>query len=227
LGKEVKSRSGTRPYRRKLFYINLILFLIPATYLGYQPLLRYFGSIVVVDEPPRKSDAILILAGGEPGRAWEAADLYNGKLAEYVIVTKDEPTHDEQQLRNYGIELVDGRGNYIRVLRGLGVPEDRIVTIDMPVQDTFTELQQVRNLLEQRKWKSLIIVTSNYHTRRARLTARYVFGPSFDLTVVASKHGGFDPDAWWRKNNDVRTFLIEFQKLVAYTLYIWPRLLVS
>jgi hypothetical protein len=112
-------------------------------------------------------------------------------------------------------------------LRGLGVPQEKVITVEEPVDDTFTELRQIRELLEARKWKSVILVTTNYHTRRTRLTARYVLGPGFDLAVVASKHGGLDPDAWWKNNGDVRTFLIEFEKLVAYTLYIWPRMVLS
>src|SRR5207253_4126541 len=121
---------------------------------------------------------------------------------------------------------VDGHGNYIRVLRGLGVPEEMIVTAPMPVDDTFDDMRQVRELCVKRNWHSVIIVTSNYHTRRARLTARYMFGPNFQIAVVGSKHGGMDRSAWWKNNADVRTFLIEFEKLVAYTLYIGPRLLV-
>ena len=214
-------------YRRGLFLINFVLFMIPVTYFGYQPLLRLSASAIITADEPKKSDAILVLAGGEPGRAWEAADLYNSKLAEHVILTKDQPTVDEAELQKHGIEWVDGRGNYIRVLRGLGVPEERIVTVETPVEDTFTEMQRVRDLCAKRNWKSVIIVTSNYHTRRARLTARYIFGPSYQIVVVGSHHGGLNRNAWWKNNADVRTFLIEFEKLVAYTLYIWPRLVLS
>ncbi len=206
-------------------FLNFVLFLIPVTYFGYQPLLRYSASILMVNDPPRKSDAIVVLAGGEPGRAWQAADLYKDKLAPYVVLTKDAPTVDEEELRKHGIELVDGRGNYFRVLRGFGVPEDRIVTVDGYVDDTLSELTRVRQLSEQRGWKSLIIITSNYHTRRSRLTARYALGSGISFTVVSSSHGGLNRDDWWKNNGDVRTFLIEFEKLVAYTLYIWPRMI--
>lgn len=227
MGKGLKPKAVKKPSKKTLLAVNFVLFMIPLTYYGYQPLLRYCGSILMVDEPPRESDAIVVLAGGDAGRAWEGADLYNAKLARWVVVTKDSPTLDEEQLRSYGIELVDGRGNYIRVLRGLGVPEDRIITVETPVEDTFSEIERVRELAEKRKWKSLIIVTANYHTRRARLTARYLLGSKFEAAVVASRHGGLDRAAWWKSNADVRTFLIEFQKLVAYTLYIWPRMVVS
>jgi len=227
LGKGLKPKAGKRPSKKTLLAVNFVLFMIPLTYYGYSPFLRYCASILMVDEPPRTSDAIVVLAGGDPGRAWEGADLYNAKLAQWVVVTKDSPALDEDQLRSYGIELVDGRGNYIRVLRGLGVPEDRIITVETPVEDTFSEIERVRELAEERNWKSLIIVTANYHTRRTRLTARYLLGSKFEAAVVASKHGGLDRVAWWKNNADVRTFLIEFQKLVAYTLYIWPRMVLS
>jgi hypothetical protein len=56
------------------------------------------------------------------------------------------------------------------------------------------------------------------------MTARYVFGSQFRVAVVASPHGGLQTNAWWKNHADVRTFLIEFEKLVAYTLYIGPRI---
>ena len=210
---------------RSLFFLNFVLFLIPITYFGYQPALRYSASILMVNDSPRKSDAIVVLAGGEPGRAWEAADLYRDKWAPYIVLTKDAPAVDEEELRKHGIELIDGRANYIRVLRGMGVPEDRIVTAEPYGEDTLAEIIHVRELSEKKQWKSLIIVTSNYHTRRARLAARYALEPAINFTVVSSRHGGLNTHNWWTNRGDIRTFLIEFEKLVAYTVYIWPRML--
>ena len=229
MGKSLKPKLPPRPAKWlsgwRLFLINFVLFMIPAAYFGYPMLLRWSASIIMTNEEPEKSDAILVLAGGEPGRAWEAADLFNAKLAQYVIVTTDKTSLDEGELQRRGIELVDGRGNYIRVLRGLGVPEDKIITVETPVDNTLTEMQLARDLCDRRNWNSVIVVTSNYHTRRAGLTARYVFGPRFRIAVVASKHGGLNRDAWWKSHGDLRTFLIEFEKLVAYTLYLGPRIL--
>jgi uncharacterized SAM-binding protein YcdF (DUF218 family) len=108
-------------------------------------------------------------------------------------------------------------------LRGLAVPEGVIVRVEAFVHDTFDEIGRVRELAMQRGWKSLIIVTSNYHTRRTRLVSRYLLRPDIEFTVVSSGHGGLNRDAWWQSRDNVRTFLIEFEKLVAYTLYIWPR----
>src|SRR5207245_2722686 len=103
--------------------------------------------------------------------------------------------------------------------------EEKIIRVEPYVQDTFDELVHVGELAAEKHWKSLVIVTSNYHTRRTRFTAKYVFRRTFEVTVVASKHGGLNRSGWWQNRRDVRTFLIEFEKLVAYTLYIGPRML--
>ena len=218
--------SAARPrYRKGIYFLNLVLFIIPLVYLGYRPALRYCASLLIVDEPIKKSDAIVVLAGGEPGRAWGAADLYNRGLADYVIVTRDQVQPEEAELVQRGIDLVDGRGNYIRVLRGLGVPKEKIVSVEKPTSDTVSEMQQIRKLCLERKWHSLIIVTANYHTRRARMAARYVLRPELKFAVSATPHGGLNWREWWTSRSDVKTFLIEFEKLVAYTIYIGPRIL--
>jgi hypothetical protein len=125
LGKNLKPPATKRRYGKGIYFLNFILFIIPVAYFGYQPLLRSCAWIVMIDDPVRKSDAILVLSGGEPGRVWGAADLYNQKLADYVIVTNERPEKEQTELLERGIEWVDNRGNYVRVLRGLGVPEDR------------------------------------------------------------------------------------------------------
>lgn len=221
----MNAAAAKRKFGKRIYFLNFVLLIIPLTYFGYQPVLRYCASIVIVNEPIEKSDAIVVLAGGEPGRAWGAADLYNRGLADYVIVTRDQVTPEEAELLQRGIELVDGRGNYIRVLRGLGVPSDKIVNVEKPTDDTLSEMEQIRNLCLEKKWRSLIIVTANYHTRRTRMAARYVLGPEFKFSVTASSHGGLNSREWWSRRSDVRTFLIEFEKLVAYTLYIGPKIL--
>ena len=224
MGKNLRPPATKRRYGKGIYFLNFILFIIPVTYFGYQPLLRASTWIIMIDDPVRKSDAIVVLSGGEPGRAWGAADLYQQNLADYVMVTKERPENEEKELLDRGIEWVDSRSNYVRVLRGLGVPEEKIVLVDPPVDNTLDELRQVREACLKHNWKSLIIVTANYHTRRTRMAARYAFGPEFRVAVVASPHGGLHTNAWWKNYADVRTFLIEFEKLVAYTLYIGPRI---
>jgi uncharacterized SAM-binding protein YcdF (DUF218 family) len=211
--------------RRGLFFLNFALFMIPVTYFGYRPLLRYSTSAIISSSEPKPADAIVVLAGGEPGRAWGAADLYTERMARYVVLTREPIRPEIIELRERGLEIPTAFEMNKYILHSLGVPDDAIVPVEPFVHDTFDELSRVHELAQQKHWKSLIILTSNYHTRRSRMVARYVFGNTTDFTVVASPHGGLNRDNWWNEREDVRTFLIEFEKLVAYTLYIWPRMI--
>ena len=227
MGKSIKPGGGKpRKFGRKsLFLVNFILLMIPVIYFGYRPLLRYSASAIIADSEPKKADAIVLLSGGEPGRAWGAADAYQQKLAPYVVQTREPEDSGYLELQKYGIELPTNFERNSRILRGMGVPQDAILRVEPFVTDTFDELTSVRELAQQKGWKSLIIVTSNYHTRRTRLVARLILGSTIAFTVVGSAHGGMNRDAWWQSRGDVRTFLIEFEKLVAYSLYIWPQLI--
>ena len=223
MGKTVKTARPRWLSGRRLFFINAILAVTAIALIAYRPFLRLSASILIYSDPPAASDAIVVLAGGEPGRAWEAADLYREKYAPVVAVTFDLPSSDEIELRRHGIELGTGSENYVRVLRGLGVPDGQIRRVEPAVEDTFDELIRVREFASRQEWKSLILVTSNYHSRRTKLTAGYLFPKTFQYRVVASRHGGLDRQNWWTKTSHIRIFVIEFEKLIAYSFYIWPR----
>ena len=116
--------------RKSLYFINSLLILIPLAYFTYRPVLRLIGRIEVVDETPARADAIVVLAGGEPGRALEAVDLYKQGLAPYVVVTTEPPPAIYEQARKDGITLFLNYENYVRILEGYGVPKDHIIRIE-------------------------------------------------------------------------------------------------
>lgn len=223
MGKSLKHR---RLGGKTLFFVNTLLVLIPLAYFTYQPLLRYATVLLIVNEQPRPSDAIVILGGGEPGRAAEAAELFRARMAPRIVITTDALNAEFEEFRRKGITLFQGHENYLRVLHGMGVPADDIIRIEKPSEDSFEEIRRIRELCEEKNWKTLIVVTSNYHTRRSRLTARYILDPDIRFTVVAARSGGITPENWWTRRGQIRTFWIEFEKLVAYAVYIWPRLIV-
>jgi len=110
------------------------------------------------------------------------------------------------------------------VLEGLGVPADAIVRIESIATETLDELTRIRALAVERGWTRLILVSSNFHTRRVSLIARYVFEDDLQVAVIGSRYSEFDPRGWWRTARDARTFLIEFQKLLLYEVYLRPRI---
>jgi len=211
--------------RRSIYLINAALLIIPLTYFGYQFVLRTARNLLIVQDHPSTADAIVVLGGGEPGRALQAADLYRKNLAPYVVITTEPPPHIYEKVQRDGVHIVLSYENYLRVLRGYGVPENKIYRLEPAVHDTLDELIQIKHFALDRGWNNLVIVTSNYHTRRARLVARYVLEPEIRTAVVASDYDNFSPDSWWTSQAQVQTFAVELEKLIAYSLYIGPRML--
>src|SRR5439155_26852537 len=52
-----------------------------------------------------------------------------------------------------------------------GVPKDKILRVPQEGDSTLEEAETLAKVVQARKWHSAIVVTSNYHTRRAR----YIF----------------------------------------------------
>src|SRR5262245_61139651 len=181
------------------------------------------GRFLVVSEEPKSSDAIVVLAGGEPSRAFKAVELYKAGLAPFVLLTSEPTPSIFERVKRDGIQLVPTYENYMRILEGYGVPRDRILRIEEPAVDTAAEMQRIADFTRKKEWHRLIVVTSNFHTRRSRLVGRYVLFPEIEFVVVAAPDDSFKPETWWKSQGQTRTFAIEVEKLLTYTLYYWPK----
>ena len=211
---------------RKTFALlcGALILSTPVVYLFAPEMLVWMGTLVVADVNAIPAEAIVVLGGGPPSRVREAATLFQMELADWVVLTTEEPPESYAEMRRLGIDLFLAWQNNRRVLLGLGVPEERILRIDTPASETVGELEGIRDFASDRGWRRLIIVTSNYHTRRTALVSRYVFDDSWEVAVAGSRYDTFRPNNWWQDVRHVRNFLIELQKLILYELYLRPQL---
>ena len=211
--------------RRLKIFFGVLLILIVVGLLIYRPVLRAAGNFLIVSDPLETSDAIVILGGGDPKRALEAVNLFKKGIAPFVVVTTENPPSIFEELKSRGIILNQTFENYLKVVQGLGVPEDHVIRIEPYVGDTLDEMTRIGEFARKRGWKKLVIVTSNFHTRRAKMTARYILEPEIRAAVIPCDKDSFDPSAWFESQAQTRIFAIEAEKLISYTLYLWPRLI--
>ncbi len=193
---------------RLLFFI-FILVVCAVLYLARVPLLRFAGEFWVVDEPPETSDVIVVLSGDnyDAERATRAASLYKSGMAPKVLATG-------RALRSYATttDLMK------RDLVEHGVPEAAIVTFTHRADDTRDEAIAVSQFIEQHGWKKIILVTSNYHTRRAQYIYQHTLPASDQVTMVAAPDSDYDANYWWRTRPGVKLF---FHELGGYVTALW------
>jgi uncharacterized SAM-binding protein YcdF (DUF218 family) len=96
-----------------------------------------------------------------------------------------------------------------------GVPKERIAPFPHDADDTREEAAALNTLVAQKGWKSIIIVTSNYRTRRARLIFRKTFPAGVRVEMASAHDGDFDPTNWYQHGRAIRRFEHEVLGLVA------------
>jgi uncharacterized SAM-binding protein YcdF (DUF218 family) len=209
------SRSGSRTtaerggiFFRLLFLLALAALLV-LVYVARHPLMRLAGNFWVVDEGPVASDALVILGDDNfsADRATRAAELLKAGWAPRIIASG-------RYLRPYAsvAELEE------HDLLDRGVPPTAVVRLAHYAENTQAEAGVISQLIASKGWKRILVVTSNYHTRRARYICERLFPPGTSLRVVAARDGDFDPDNWWHSRRGVKLFAHE---LVGMIVAMW------
>jgi uncharacterized SAM-binding protein YcdF (DUF218 family) len=179
---------------------------LAAFYLARHSLLRFAGESWVVEDSLQKADAILELSIDNfyADRATRAAELYRQGLAPVVVASG-------VRLRPYaGIaELME------HDLIERGVPKEKILRFPQDAENTHQEAEALAKLAAEKNWKSVIVVTSNYHTRRTRYIFRRVFPANISVSVASARDGDFDPQHWFEKRKSVKEFVKEVTGMVV------------
>ncbi len=206
------TRSGTsrRRWRRFVLFLAVLL----ALYLFRAPLLTALARFLDVSEAPEKVDYVMVLGGDANVRPFVAAALYRRGLASKVLVPvmKQSPEN-----------LADGSppGQIIirDVLKARGVADADILVLDGEVTSTRDEAGALARFLDDHPGSSVAVVTTTYHTRRARGIFRKVVGNrAARLIFVAAPTEGYDADNWWKIKAGSQAYLTEYAKLLYYTL---------
>jgi uncharacterized SAM-binding protein YcdF (DUF218 family) len=178
-------------------------------YIARHPLLRFAGGFWVVDDSPKTSDAIVMLSDDnfQADRAERAAELYKAGWAPRVIASG-------RLLRSYtGIAEIEEHD-----LEARGVPEAAIIKLSASDRNTRQECTNIGEFVASHGWKRILLVTSNYHTRRARYICSRLLPAGTTLLVSAARDSDYDPDSWWQNREGGKMF---FQEFVGLLVAMW------
>jgi len=190
------------------FFLGLLLLIASPLWF---PRLGYY---LVVSDPLAKSEAIVVLGGGDPQRVAVSVNLYRKKWAPLLITTGD-------VFPDY-IEAMGEKLNFAeltaRLLVNKGVPTESIAVINKGTS-TFEEAHAIKEFAQEKKFKNVIVVTSIFHTRRTKAVYKKVFaGSGINAIIRPAEGGNFTTDRWWTREEDFLFVFEEWLKLVFYIL---------
>src|SRR5437660_1982750 len=208
---------------KKRLALALLLGLMAGSAFYGSLVLALPGEYLVTHESPEKADAMIVLGGEIPGRALAAADLYRRGLAAMVLVSPGKSSaRRKQTISELNVELPNDADLNRRVLIRLGVPPTAIHDID-EADGTIGEARALRAIVLRRGIRSVLVVTSKYHTRRAGMTFRWALGDSVRVHTIGSSYDDFEPSHWWHERSDFHYLIIEYQKLLLFIFESFQR----
>lgn len=172
--------------------------------MTYGPLLEAAARFLIVEDRLGKADIVVVLAGGRRDeRVRQAADLYRSGYAPLVMLSGT-------GAQNFGFSVSEVMR---RQAVSNGIPQSALV-FESTSTSTLEQTREIRKLLEARRVRRAIVVTSSYHTRRAAYLFHKGFaGSPVELRLYPVQGDSFNPMRWWTREEDTETVVLEYLKL--------------
>ena len=174
---------------------------VGATGIGLAPM-----ALVVRDPLPARADAIVVIGGDhKPERVALAVDLYRQGIAPVVLISA-------------GVEVLEGGRTVreaevmIRQATELGLPHDAILVEDWS-QTTVGNATETLGFARRLGWRSIVLVTSAYHSRRAGGLFHNILDGEVAVSVQPAPQTGCPP-CWMMDLDTLRVVMYEYRNIL-------------
>ncbi|MBA3639520.1 MAG: YdcF family protein [Acidobacteriota bacterium] len=210
---------ATRFQRARSIAARLLLVCLVVAVLAGALAFPRLGRFLIIDEPIQPAEALVVLAGARVDRWLEAVDLYREGKGKNILLSPGYLEPAEVRLRANGIDYPAATDLIRNAMVQMGIPANVITSIPEGMDNTAHEALFAARIARERGWKSIVVVTSPYHTRRSLFAfQRELLGTGIDVQVRGTRYDDIDPDRWWKRRHDFRYVTWELQKYIAYRL---------
>lgn len=198
------SRTQKQSSSKKKWFIALAIIIVLSVLLffTYPIILTSLANNLVYEKTTNKADVIIVLSGGEDNRIITAVDLYKKGISDKILMCGGGPF-----LGKYYAEYM---GEYAR---RLGVRR-RNLLYELNSLSTYENAKYSYPIIKRQEFKSILIVTSKYHTKRS-YNAFKKFYKGIDIYIVGSKDD-INYKKWWQSYESTEKILNEFVKTLIY-----------
>ena len=152
-----------------------------------------------------KAQVIIVISGGETrGRTNEGVNLYFEGYAPKIIFSGAARDQEKSGISN--AEMMT------EIAQAAGVPEKAII-LEEKSQTTFENAQNIQKILEENHWRSLILVTSPYHQKRAYFSFKKALGENYTIINRSATDSKWRKNGWWKTASGWYLSLNELQKI--------------
>jgi uncharacterized SAM-binding protein YcdF (DUF218 family) len=156
----------------------------------------------LIVENPQKSDAIVVLAGDTIVRPARGLELLRQGMAPRLFF-------DAETGRIFNSYLADIAQKYIQ-----DQPDaSKLSVCDITGHSTLAETIDVERCLQPLHPQRVLLVTSDYHTRRALAIFSHRL-PQYQWSIAAARNPAQLGNAWWTDREWAKVTLDEWMKLV-------------
>ncbi|EKN68566.1 YdcF family protein [Schinkia azotoformans] len=191
-------------------FLGILLILIIIGFVVKNPLLQSVADFLIADETAEKSDALIVLGGEIKGeRTKRAVELYNQGFVGTLIFS------DGTDL-SWRTKAVD---EMIVLASELGIP-DTAIKKETDSRSTYENAVYSKKLMLDNGFKSAIVVTTDWHSKRSKFIFDKVFaGSDIKLTYANAPDDRIDSlRDWWQDSEKQQIVLTEWAKFIIYWL---------
>jgi uncharacterized SAM-binding protein YcdF (DUF218 family) len=172
--------------------------------------LPVLGWALVRDDGPAKADLAVVLGGDPWGvRISKAGDLARQGFVPAVLVSGPPGYYDEHECDPEIAWAVRH-----------GYSQSYFTPFPHDARSTEQEAGILLPELRRRNVHSILLVTTDYHTRRALRIFHAVqrrLGTAIEMRVIPCDDREFHPGSWWRSRQGQKITFMEWSKTVAVT----------
>lgn len=194
--------------RKKFFWIIVFMGIIFGVYFLHPLIFDRMGKYLIVKDKLEKADVILVLAGDYNGeRVIEGVKLFKRGYAKRILMSGGPVVWRLTYADWMKKQAVES-----------GVPKKAILLQDKSMS-TIDDAVYSLPVVKKMNFKSVILVTSPQHTRRAGKVFKKLYSKEGIRVIVwPAEKSDFNPDRWWTRYED-RAFVVwEYVSFVLYFL---------
>ena len=194
--------SSRAPRARLRAIVAVPLAFVAAAVFGFVAFLSQLRNSET--QPERQADGIVVLTGGS-SRVSDAMELLAAGYGKRLLISGVHPTSTANDISRSDISR--------------SVPQSQslfncCVDLDRSAVSTRSNASETRRWAHERGFKSLIVVTSNYHMPRAVLEMSHAM-PDVALIPYAVVGERWRDEPWWGNGATFRLVLSEYLKYIA------------